>query len=153
MCSTSSKTIFGKGCHLSHSARSGTDFCSLFHFPQFSCGARQKHAFFQNQAPQLQHRAYLKTVITWWWVSSTWQILFLLSLLLSADIVNGSALHQGEQELDPLPWAHVLWERPWGQLADMTAGWQESAFICVSRSATAWPEASENYLMFLHNRR
>lgn len=45
MCFTSSKAIFGQSCHLAHSARSATDFCSLFHFPQFSCGAGQTHAF------------------------------------------------------------------------------------------------------------
>lgn len=43
MCSTSSKAIFGKGFHLSHSARSATDFRSLFHFSEFSCGAWQTH--------------------------------------------------------------------------------------------------------------
>lgn len=41
MCSTSSKAIFGKGFHLSHSARSATDFCFPFHFSEFSCGAWQ----------------------------------------------------------------------------------------------------------------
>lgn len=51
MCSTSSKAIFGTGCHLSHSASSATDFCSLFHFPQPSCGARQAHSCLQNQIP------------------------------------------------------------------------------------------------------
>lgn len=54
MCSTSSKAIFGMGCHLSHSASSAADFCSLFHFPQPSCGARQAHGCLQNQVPHLQ---------------------------------------------------------------------------------------------------
>lgn len=127
MCSTSSKAIFGKGCHLSHSARSATDFCSLFRFPQFWCGARQTHAFLRNQVPHLQCLAYLKIVITWWQVSSAWQIPF-------PSFPVALCWHCGCPRVAP-GWASagVQWETPWGQLADPSAGWQKSAFVYFSQ--------------------
>lgn len=140
MCSTSSKAIFGKGFHLSHSARSATGFCSLFHFSEFSCGAWQTHAFLQSGAPPLQHPVYL-------WVAITWQLyphqgkylyLFLCCSLLALWMLLG------EEMLHPLPWAGGQWERLQDQVTNLSAGFQKPAFICIFQSSTACLEAIRN---------
>lgn len=116
MCSTSSKAIFGKGFHLSHSARSATDFRSLFHFSEFSCGACQTHAFLQRGAPPLQHLVYLRIAITW--QLRPHQDKYLYFFLCCSLVALWMPL--GEEMLHLLPWGGGQWERLWVQVADLS---------------------------------